>query len=332
MNLLSKGFRSNLGNGSSSKSRSSKLIRLLTDSRLLVFSRFSLTVLAIYWIADFFNKNWSGFVQSTVNIDWHTLGFAMCLVLVGLVPGAWAWQRLLVRELTGVSTFRGILIYLRSGIGKYTPGGALTFAIQYRMLQKEGAKTLLLLKVFVGTALAACLAALLLGLFSAEILLNLNPLVLTVPVALLSSILLGLACQWKEWPLFFRHLDSLGVPPPVVFSSTVIIMLFAWILTGLHLPILGWHTDASVVFLVSAYAFSAIAGIIFSVLPGAFGVRDGALLIVLTAKIEPADAMMIAIQSRVLVVAGDVVGSLVAALYLRSNLSAQKLKEYNYGS
>ncbi|MEM5583641.1 hypothetical protein WNZ15_14345 [Roseibium sp. AS2] len=289
----------------------------MLNARLaLTVVRSALTLVALVWIAAFFNQHREKLVLALTEIDPGALGSAMLWVLVGLLPGALAWQRLLARELPGVPAARGVLVYLRSGIGKYTPGGVLAFAIQHRLLRAENAGSILLLRVFVGTALAACLAAALIGLPAVSALFGINVWVLGVPAVLATVAGLGLACRMRRWPVVPRSLERIGVPAPVPFAATVAIMAGAWTLTGLHLAALGLHTGAGAVFLVSAYSFSAIAGIVFAVLPGAVGIRDGALLAILSLQLAPADALMLALLSRALIIAGDVIGTGAAALAL----------------
>lgn len=284
---------------------------------ILTIIRSALTFAALVWIGAFFARHWAELAAAAAEFDVRVAAGAMICVLIGLVPGALAWQRLLARDLPSVSITRGILVYLRSGIGKYTPGGVLAFAIQHRLLRSENARTVLLLRVFAGTALAACLAALIVGLPAAAALMGFETLLYgALPVGLVAGGMLALACRAGRWPWFHGALVRIGVPPPMPFTSTVFLMVGAWSLTGTHLAVLGFEAEAGPVFLISAYALSAIAGIVFAVLPGAFGVRDGVLLMILAARLDPADAVIFALLSRALIVAGDVIGTGGAALML----------------
>ena len=290
---------------------------------LLTLVRSSLTLLAIVWVASYFLEHRTAIHEAAAGVEVRTLPLALGVLLVGLLPGAWAWQRLLGLALPGVSRRRGMLVYLRSGIGKYTPGGALALAIQHRLLRDDGARTVLLLQVFVGNALAACLAAAILGLPAALALIEPRADVhhALTAVALVASSLM-LFCYRGRWPLLPGRLAGIGVPTPVAFTQTVVLMTGAWALSGLHLVVLGAGTNVGAPFLVSAYAFSAIAGIVFAALPGALGVRDGALLLILSTRLDPAEAATLALLSRTLVVAADVLGTAGAAWVLhRSNPS-----------
>ncbi|MDJ0820557.1 MAG: lysylphosphatidylglycerol synthase domain-containing protein [Paracoccaceae bacterium] len=286
--------------------------------KLLWTLRAGLTVMALVWLTRFVLQNWGELVAAASRLDPTYLALAAVGAILGLVPGAWAWHRLLARDLPELEPTRGILVYLRSGIGKYTPGGALAFAIQHRALNDDRATPLRLIAVFVGTALAACLAAALLGLPAAAALLALPVWTTTLAIALPTLALLLWSSTWTTWPAFSKMLARLGLPAPRDFTITTLIMTCAWALTGLHLAALGLPFDASPFFLVSAFALSAIVGIVFAVLPGALGVRDGALALILSAQLAPADALTLALLSRALIVGADVFGTTAAALLLRA--------------
>lgn len=290
---------------------------MLNPYNLLTVFRYVFTLVALVWIGSFFIQYQKELLDAIALLDMHIVAIAVVCVLVGLVPGAFAWQQLLARDLPSLPITRGILVYLRSGVGKYTPGGLLAFAIQYRLLKSEGAEVVLLLRVFAGMALAACLAAAMISLPASAGLLGLgSPYLVGMAVLIIIGAMLY-CCRMKRWPWFSSIASGrLGVPPPVPFAKTVLFMTGAWILTGTHLAILGMQTGISPVFFISAYAFSAIAGIVFAVLPGAFGVRDGALVLVLLLRLDPTDAVMLAVLSRALIVAGDVIGTGASAIVL----------------
>lgn len=289
--------------------------------------RITLTVVAIIWICNFFYQHRVEIAFAIWGLDSTELILAMIVVLVGLLPGAWAWQRLVKRALPDVSLIQGILVYLRSSIGKYTPGGTLAFAIQHRLLKPSGAKPLFLLRVFVGNAVAACFAAALLAIPATSLLFRGSVSTWFLLVAAITVCLFGVAC----WFLFRWHISqlllNLGIPTPRLFLETVMIMLAAWTVTSLHLVLLSAAVNADPGFLISAYALSALVGLLFAILPGALGIRDGVLLAALSLQIPPADAGVIALLSRVLVVFSDVTataGALVAIRWISTNMQGKK--------
>ncbi|MDO6588241.1 lysylphosphatidylglycerol synthase domain-containing protein [Salipiger sp. 1_MG-2023] len=283
--------------------------------RLLGLARAGLTLLALLWLVRFVAENALDLRTALIRIEPLAVGLAVAAVLIGLLPGAWAWQRLMARALPTLTPTRGILVYLRSGVGKYTPGGVLAFAIQHRALNDQKASPLCLVKVFAGTALAACFAAAALSLPAMTAVLDLPRLPAVAGVALPVLLVLGLllwAARHPAWPLCPDRLDQLGIPQPPAFATSVALMTLAWTATGLHLVALGVPLGADPLLLLSAFALSAIVGIVFAVLPGALGVRDGALSLLLASQLSPVDAMALALVSRALIVAADVLGSATA--------------------
>ncbi|MEL6683464.1 MAG: hypothetical protein AAFQ09_12620 [Pseudomonadota bacterium] len=280
--------------------------------------RTGLTIAALVWIASYFVSNRTAIFEGLSAFRTETIAAAMAIVLIGLVPGAWAWQQLLARKIPVVGTARGIRVYLRSSMGKYTPGGALAFAIQHRHLSEQGVSLGDIVRVFVGTALAACLAAGLLGLPAMFALLGIAPNALWIGCATIVAVTTVSALLWYgRWPLVEPLLSQFGIPDPRTFFVTTTIMTIAWSVTAIHLAILGANTDASFAFLISAYALSAIVGIVFAILPGAFGVRDGALVIILATTVPMQDALVLALLSRSMIVAGDVLGTLIGAVLMQ---------------
>ena len=286
--------------------------------KLLFMLRLGLTLASIFWIGIFFHENRDGIAASFDRLDFASILFALIIVLAGLVPGAWAWARMVTEKIPSVDTYTGILTYLRSGVGKYTPGGALAFVIQHKILKSKGVTVIGLVCIFAGNALAACVAA---SLLAAPLLLIAsgasNPLWWSLGLGVAVHLILWVLSRKDTWPIADGVLRRIGLPSPKLFLETSAIMLCAWILTGTHLIPLSHAMGADPILLISAYAFSAIAGVLFAILPGAFGLRDGALLAVLSLQLPAPDAIAIAVLSRTLIVFGDIAGSVVAAWALR---------------
>lgn len=283
--------------------------------RALTVLRWVLNVVVLVWVVRFFLEHRSSIARAFTEVDAPAVVGAMLLVVVGLVPGARAWQRLCADALPTVGVRFGMLVYLRSAVGKYTPAGILTFVVQQRLLERAGASPALLVQVFVGTALAACAAAAVLSV-PAALTLGSTPgwLAAAAAVVVLTAVL---ARRARFRPLLARTWTRLGLPGPRLLVRATLLQGVALVVTGAHLAALGAGTHEGPVFLVSAYALSSIVGLVFAVLPGAFGARDGALLFILATRLDPADAAMLAVLSRALVVVGDLVGAAVSAAFLR---------------
>ncbi|WP_412740520.1 hypothetical protein [Krasilnikovia sp. MM14-A1259] len=275
-------------------------------------------MVALVCIGLYFLEHRAAIRQAAAEVDAQTILAAMAAIIIGLLPGAWAWQRLCARRLHGVTTLHGILVYLRSAVGKYTPGGVLTFVVQQRLLGRHGSSPAMLVQTFVGAALAGCLSAGMLGLPAAFALAEDGTDERWILAgSLLLLLVLVFALRARRWPIVTKIWTNVGMPPPLPFAQATVLLAGASGLTGVHLAVLGRHTGGGALFLVSAYALSTIFGLVFAVLPGAVGVRDGALLFILATRLAPADAAMLALLSRALIVAGDVIGAALSALALR---------------
>ncbi|OJF10721.1 hypothetical protein [Couchioplanes caeruleus] len=306
------------------------MIRLTTGPRLknvLTVLRWALNIVALICIGMYFFEYRTAIRQAAAEFETQTILAAMATIVIGLLPGAWAWQRLCARRLPGVTPLQGILVYLRSAVGKYTPGGVLTFVVQQRLLGRHGSSPAMLVQIFVGAALAGCLSAGLLGLPAAFALAeDGSDKRWIVAGCLLVGLVLILGYRARRRPIVLKLWTRAGLPPPLPFAQATLLLAGAAGLTGVHLAVLGGDTGGGAVFLISAYALSTIFGLAFAVLPGAVGVRDGALLFILATQLAPADAAMLALLSRALIVAGDVIGASLSALVLRLTRSTLHLE------
>lgn len=302
--------------------------RVATTSRLkalMTALRWALNIVALVCIGLYFFKYRTAISQAATEFDIPTILAAMMTILIGLLPGAWAWQRLCARRLPTITALHGILVYLRSAVGKYTPGGVLTFVIQQRLLSGHGSSPTLLVQTFLGAALAASLSAVLLGLPAALTLWKPGHEEGWIVIGSLFVVLI-LAYQARRCRIITRIWTKLGLPSPLPLAEATLLLAGAAALTGLHLAVLGAHTGGDILFLVSAYALSTIFGLAFAVLPGAVGVRDGALLVILATRLTPADAAMLALLSRALIVTGDVIGAVLSTLISRLKRSTLHLE------
>ncbi len=280
--------------------------------------RILMTFISLIWILNFFIINWENFIISMNNYSINDIVYAISFIFVGLVPGAWAWYKLISCEITNLPLFRGLLIYIKSGVGKYTPGGILSFSIQHHLLENEHVTLILLLRVFFGLAISSCFAATLVGLYSIVFIFN-YPVELIYIGSILLIGILYLLSKANSWPFFHAQLEKIGIPSPSLFVEVTFIMCLAWGITGLHLIALNNEIYINGVLLISAYALSSIVGIIFAALPGALGVKDGTLLILLNNFMDPSNAMALVILSRMLIVIGDVFSALISTIIMKTN-------------
>lgn len=280
----------------------------------------ALNLVALVGIGLYFFRHRAAILRTAAEFDPATVVLAMATIIVGLVPGAWAWQILCSRRLSGVGMLHGILVYLRSAVGKYTPGGVLTFVVQQQWLGRHGSTPGVLVQIFAATAVAGCLAGGIVGLPAvlavAEFVSVANRTWIVVGVAL-AVLCLILAYRARRRPAFAAVLARIGLPSPVALAQATLLLGGAVALTGSHLAVLGAGMGGDLVFLLSAYALSTIVGLVFAVLPGGIGVRDGALLLILATQLAPAEATMLAILSRAMIIAGDLIGAAMAGLALR---------------
>jgi glycosyltransferase 2 family protein len=94
-----------------------------------------------------------------------------------------------------------------------------------------------------------------------------------------------------------------------------------WVSFGVHIWLLarGLHAEHDHLFLLStgAYALAWIVGFLVVVAPAGVGVREGVLLLVLGPVLGRPETLALALVSRMLMLAGDLLTSAVAVLVAR---------------
>ena len=291
--------------------------QLIYLRKILDIVRWALTVIAIAWIVWLAWSNQAELARAFDSLTFNQILLSQTIVIVGLIPGACVWQKFLSYRHNIVNLGLGILVYLKSSIGKYTPAGILTFLIQTNHLGQFGFTTFFLIKVFLSTAVSACLAA---AVLAAPLLITFTgqpyDAVWIFIAFLLCSIFFLIIHLVRGVKIVSWALNQLNCSSTYQLFVNFCFMILAWAITGIHLMIITTDTSAGPIFFISVYAFSAFAGFLFSIFPGAFGARDGAIIAGLSQSIPLVDAIFVGLVSRIFVVIADLIGWIVSSIFL----------------
>ena len=242
------------------------------------------------------------------------LSAALCLSLGYLFCAGKSWHAVLSGLGSEMTTHATLRIFFVSQIGKYLPGGIFSFAAAAEMSHDTGmarrytVSTLiitLVLSVATGAALALAL------------------LPLAAPQALVSrwwTVLIALTVIAALHPaLLQRILSKAHVQTDRRLSGPSISMASAWAIAGwsmigLQVSVLAaaigapmtLHTAAVA---VGGFALAWVAGFIVLIAPAGFGPREATLTLVLATILSPAEALMVALLSRVIVTAAELVAA-----------------------
>lgn len=263
-------------------------------------------------------------------LAWPDLLASALLVLVGLGAQMLSWRALFVGSEVGVLPLpvAGRIYYLGQ-LGKYVPGSVWAVVAQaelgrdHRVTRARSAVVALgalVVLVVVGTVVGV--AGLASG--SSGSLRAYWWVLLAVPV--------GVALLWP--PVFarivqlaFRLARRSGEVPAVAprgllrSSGWALVM---WLAFGAHAVVLvrglGQDAPGAVATAVGAFALAWVVGFVVVIAPAGAGPREAALVLALAPVLSTADALVVALVSRVLMVLGD---GLVAALGALGSRPAQ---------
>jgi uncharacterized membrane protein YbhN (UPF0104 family) len=236
------------------------------------------------------------------------------LLLLALLASMLQWRALLSALGHRLPVRTAARLYFLTQIGKYLPGSVWPVIAQIELGREEGVPAArsgvaaaLNLIVAIATGIVVGLACLVLASGSVgDYRWLLIPLVLMVfslhPRVL--QLLLTSALRLARRPTVDLDMRPSGLLVAVGWS------LMMWLLFGLHIHVLVSSMDGggSLVRSIGAYALAWVAGFVVFVAPAGAGARD-LTLVALLAPLGRPEALAVAVVSRVLSVAGDLVAA-----------------------
>ena len=291
--------------------------------------RVFLVVLALAFCAYSVASQWDATVDAFRQMSWVALAAALAAGLAGLFVWMLGWREFLgglgsplpVRAIFRIS---GI-----SQLGKYVPGKVWALVTQIEMTREhrvppERSFGSTLLAVATSTACGLAVAAVTLPLTSAAaretywFLFPLAPILLALLHPKIVTWCLGLMLRIIRRPPLERPV-SLGVTLRAIAWT-----LLGWILFGVHTWLLcnavGGDGKGLPFLATGAYALAFVAGFLVFIAPGGIGAREAALTVVLTPVLPAGAPVVVAIASRVLLTAADLVNAGIALLLGRTQL------------
>jgi hypothetical protein len=273
---------------------------------------------------------WSDARDEAAAIGWPAAMAAAVIGVAGIAVGALNWRAGLASVGAAVPVAAAARIYAASLVGKYVPGAVWPSVIQARLAQRfglsarhtvAGSVVAMLLSAGVGLACGAVLSAaggaevapgwlIAAGSGAGVLLLLLNP-------AIRQRVrqLAGTAAE---------PLVSLGSRRPAVAAA--LWALAGWLVLGLHLYVLVAALDGGggglLMRSVGAMALAWSAGFLFVIAPAGAGVREAVLVAALRGDIGVTGALTVALVSRLLLTAGDLVLAAAALALSRRTLDA----------
>ena len=245
------------------------------------------------------------------------------VLVVALVLAVATWRASLAAVGTRFGVRHSIAVYLPAQLGKYLPGALWPVLGQADRAGDFGASRR---SVAVGGALAVLVAALTAATVGVFAIAPLGSLALVVSVVcavvLTATLLLAPGPLLRAGAHVLPGWAGTVTPDPPALRRALAWGWATWLVQGLHLlPLLvasgvGWR--AALVPAVCGYAAAWLAGLVAVFAPAGAGVREAALVVALSGVVDAPTALAIALASRALTIAVDVIGAGVGIRAARS--------------
>lgn len=272
------------------------------------------------------------------NVAWRfrpvALGLAVVGFAVSLLAAAEIWRRILAELGSSLDPRRSAAIWFVSGLGRYVPTSLLLPVLRAAMAEREGVPGRVTLASMAYEVCLSSTAALTIGAYFVVDL----PRLAGAPARFLVVLLPILAFIVLQ-PRFFhsfadRALMRLGREPlPASLSAAAVLRMVAafsatYLLAGLSLYALAQSIyplgAGDVVEVVGAFSVGTALSLLAVFLPGGLVAREAGIALALSPVMPAAPAIAIAVLSRIVQLALELLGALVAPLFARrSSASGQ---------
>jgi len=286
-------------------------VRPETKKVFLAVGRVAFVVAALVFGVWSITRNQEAVAAALVDVNPVRVAMALALVIVGLLFGAIAFSILLTDVGYRRSLRVGQMVFLVGSLGKYIPGSVWFLAAQADLAKRTGVPPRKAVTVGLLVVYWALLSAIAVGVLAAVV----SDALPSVPwwIMLIVALLATAALVPRVVSWWARRLsgDS-DLPRMSARSTAVLAFLFIgnWIANGLALAILvGNSTSDSFVSLfvigTAGFALSFAAGLVMPLAPAGLGLREGALVLLLTPSVGVGPAVIAATIMRVLHLIGD---------------------------
>lgn len=285
--------------------------------------RVLLVLLALGFCAYSVASQWDATAKVFGEMSWTTLAGSLAAGLAGLFAWMLGWRTFLAGLGSPLPLRAAFRISAISQLGKYVPGKVWALVTQIEMAREhkvpaERSFGATLLAVATSTACGLAIAAVTLPLTSAAARERYWWLFLLAPV-----MLAALHPRIVTWGLdtLLRLVRRPPLEHPVSLGATLRAVgwtVLGWVLFGVHTWLLcmaAGGDGAGLPFLATgAYALAFVAGFLVFIAPGGIGAREAALTVVLTPVLPAGAPVVVAIASRVLLTAADLLNAGAAPL------------------
>ncbi|MCW2606709.1 MAG: hypothetical protein JWO60_1402 [Frankiales bacterium] len=263
------------------------------------------------------------FLSALRDADPLALLLSFALVLAGLFASAMVWRALLTELGSRLPLRSALHVFFLGQLGKYVPGSVFAVAAQMELGRDQGvsrARTGTASLLFMGVLVAAGLLVAVgtLPFVSPEALEGYGWVLVALPLGLVLlappvlTRLVALALRVLKREPLERPLSAKGLGAALGWA------LAMWALYGLHLLVLVRTQPLDdgpdlLLLTLGGYALAWVVGFIVILAPAGGGLREIALVVVLAPVLDEPRALAVALLSRVVMTAGDLLWGGVGA-------------------
>jgi uncharacterized membrane protein YbhN (UPF0104 family) len=289
---------------------------MLSRLRSSPWARAGLAVVALGFLGYGLAVNWAATSAALAPLSWWTVAGAVGAVLAGVGCMLVAWRAVLA-GLGSVLPLRiAAKVMCLGQLGKYVPGSVWAFAAMMELARDHGSPprrtfgaTVIALVTSLGCALG--LAAVTLPFTSREVAGRAWYLLALVPVIVVCLHPRVLTFGLNLLLRLARREPLERVPPGRAMLTAALWTLAGWLLYGVHIWLLlrDMEPGGASLYAVAtgAYALAWATGLLTVIVPAGIGVREGAMVLVLTPVLDAPRALVIAVVSRLAFTLADLV-------------------------
>ncbi|NUR86257.1 MAG: UPF0104 family protein [Nonomuraea sp.] len=259
-------------------------------------------------------REWDEVVAGFARLSWPALAGSLVAVVAALLGAMLTWRTLLADLGSPLPLRPAAKVFFVGQLGKYIPGAVWPVLAQMEMGRDLGvprprsaAVFFLMMPIQIATGLLVTLVTLGWDRFGWLLLLIPLLLVLLEPKVINAVIGFGLR-KLKREPLE-RPLTRRGMLTALGWA------LAGWVAYGVHFFFIA--PQGGLVFAIGAFALSWCLGIMTFVVPAGAGVREVVMVAVLAPVLDSGAAIAVALCSRIVIVAGDLICAGVAGIAAR---------------
>ncbi|MEV0617092.1 lysylphosphatidylglycerol synthase domain-containing protein [Nonomuraea sp. NPDC050404] len=276
--------------------------------------RYGFLAVALAFGAYFVTKQWDAVVAGFAELSWQALLGSLVAVVAALLGAMLTWRTLLADLGSPLRARPAAKVFFVGQLGKYIPGAVWPMLAQMEMgrdlgvpRSRSAAAFFLMMPIQIATGLLVTLVTL--GWDRFGWLLLIVPVLLVLLEPKVINALIGYALRKLRREPLERPLTRRGMLTALGWA------LAGWVAYGVHLYFVA--PQGGLLFAVGAFALSWCLGIVTFVIPAGAGVREFAMVAVLAPHLDQGAAIAVALSSRIVIIAGDLICAGLAGIAAR---------------